>query len=95
MTLSRRRIRDAGRSAQIRFGEAGAAGIVEENPLLAAGPDSLDVKLTWAEDLEEDATRLTPPGDDVLVQRGDLRIEPIVIAQHLEDVFAKVGQSRQ
>jgi len=80
---------------QIRFGEAGAAGIVEKYPLLGAGPDGLEVKLTWAEDLEEDATRLTLPGDDALVQRCDLRIEPIVIAQHLKDVLAKVCQSRQ
>src|SRR5262245_26550125 len=82
------------RPAQTGLGNASASRVVQKDAFLCRRPHGLRLDLPRPEDFDEDTAWHASAGDDRLVQRRDLRIETVVIAQHLIDVLAEVRQGR-
>jgi len=79
----------------VNLGEALTIAVVEENPVLQAGPQGIIADLAWSLDLKEQAAGLVGASDQALKKGRLLRIELIVGTKPLQDMLAKLFECGQ
>ena len=84
-----------GRFAQLDFAEAFAAGVVEEDAVFVAGPDGIVLMKTRPLHVNEETARFAAADDDAVGDGRLIRVEMVLFAENVMDVFEKQFHSRQ
>ena len=93
--LSHPQTTQIGGFAQLNFAEAFAARRVEEDAVFVAGPNGIVLEKSRSFHLNEEAARFTAADDDAVGEGRLFRVEIVLFAEGMVNVFEKLFNGRQ